>query len=104
MNGGSCILTLLDTEDFKNPLEWILQFQNGPILVGTYVLTIITWESPLRSVLLCIIHAIMYKWLCIFFGGETGHNDLFFLIFKLNLTLKVKVLRYYAPLVQIWWS
>ena len=35
MNGGSCapctcILTLLDTEDFKNPLEWILQLQSGP--------------------------------------------------------------------------
>ena len=28
MNGGSCILTLLDTEDFKNPLEWILQLQS----------------------------------------------------------------------------
>ena len=37
-----CILTLLDTKDFKNPLEWILQLQSGPrhfwsahIIIGT---------------------------------------------------------------------
>ena len=35
--------------------------------------------------------AIMYllNWLCIYPGGEIGHNDIF--TFKLNLTLNVKV-------------